>query len=74
MDNLRLWGPTQILTRFEIMLRHGTSRFEIVVENPQGVQRGGAAAELDGAKFVVRPLSIPLKDDGAVHRLQVRLG
>jgi cyclic beta-1,2-glucan synthetase len=60
--------------RFEITLRHGTSRFEIVVENPQGVQRGVAAAELDGAKIVPRPLSIPLKDDGAVHRLQVRLG
>ena len=60
--------------RFEITLRHGTSRFEIVVENPQGVQRGVAAAELDGEKIAARPLSIPLKDDGAVHRLQVRLG
>ena len=60
--------------RFEITLRHGTSRFEIVVENPQGVQRGIATAELDGEKIAARPLSIPLKDDGAVHRLQVRLG
>ena len=55
-------------------LRHGTSRFEIVVENPQGVQHGIATAELDGEKIAARPLSIPLKDDGAVHRLQVRLG
>jgi cyclic beta-1,2-glucan synthetase len=60
--------------RFEITLRHGESRYEIVVENPQGVQHGVAAAELDGATIVVRPLSIPLKDDGGVHRLQVRLG
>jgi cyclic beta-1,2-glucan synthetase len=60
--------------RFEIVLRHGASRYEIVVENPQGVQRGVAAAELDGATITVRPLSLPLKDDGAVHRLQVRLG
>jgi cyclic beta-1,2-glucan synthetase len=60
--------------RFEITLRHGESRYEIVVENPQGVQRGVAAAELDGATIVARPLSIPLKDDGGVHRLQVRLG
>ena len=60
--------------RFEIMLRHGASRYEIVVENPQGVQRGVAAAELDGMTITVRPLSVPLKDDGAVHRLQVRLG
>ena len=59
--------------RFEIMLRHGASRYEIVVD-PQGVQRGVAAAELDGMTIPVRPLSVPLKDDGAVHRLQVRLG
>jgi len=60
--------------RFQIMLRHGASRYEIVVENPQGVQRGVAAAELDGATITVRPLTVPLKDDRAVHRLQVRLG
>jgi cyclic beta-1,2-glucan synthetase len=45
-----------------------------VVENPQSVQRGVAAAELDGAKIAARPLSFTLKDDGAIHRLQVRLG
>jgi cyclic beta-1,2-glucan synthetase len=60
--------------RFEITLRHGASRFEIVVENPQGVTQGVANAELDGASIAERPLSIPLKDDGAVHRLEVRLG
>jgi cyclic beta-1,2-glucan synthetase len=60
--------------RFEIMLRHGASRYEIVVENPHGVQRGVAAAEFDGATITVRPLSVLLKDDGAAHRLQVRLG
>ena len=60
--------------RFEITLRHGASRYEIVVENPQSVQRGVAAAVLDGAKIAARPLSIPLKGDGAIHRLLVRLG
>jgi cyclic beta-1,2-glucan synthetase len=55
------------------MLRHGASRYEIVVENPQGVQRGVAAAELDGMMIPV-PLSVPLEDDGAVHSVQVRLG
>ena len=59
---------------FEITLRHGASRYQISVENPQGVQRGVAAAELDGASIGARPLSVPLVDDGAVHRLQVRLG
>jgi hypothetical protein len=33
-----------------------------------------AAAELDGATVTARPLLILLKDDGAVHLLQVRLG
>jgi hypothetical protein len=60
--------------RFEITLRHGASRYEIVVENPQSVQRGVAAAELYGATITLRPLAIPLEDDGAVHRLQVSLG
>ena len=40
-------------------LRHGVSRYEIVVDNPQNVQRGIAAAELDGAKIAAPPLSIP---------------
>ena len=60
--------------RFEMTLRHGASRYEIVVENPQGMRRGIAAAEFDGAKIVATPLSIPFKDDGDVHRLHVRLG
>jgi hypothetical protein len=38
------------------------------------VQHGVATAELDGANVAARPLSIPLKDDGAVHHLVVRLG
>jgi cyclic beta-1,2-glucan synthetase len=60
--------------RFEITLRHGASRYEIAVENPNGVQRGIAAAELDGASIAERPLSVLLTDDGEVHRLYVRLG
>ncbi len=60
--------------RFEAVLRRGAARYEILVENPQSVRRGVAAAEFDGAKVTARPLSIPFKDDGGVHRLQVRLG
>jgi cyclic beta-1,2-glucan synthetase len=60
--------------RFEIAYRYGGSRYEIVVENPTGVERGLAAAELDGATILAQPLSVPLKGDGAVHRLHVRLG
>ncbi len=60
--------------RFEITLRHGASRLAIVVENPQGASHGVALAEFDGVSIAERPLSIPLEDDGAVHRLEVRLG
>ncbi len=59
---------------FEITLKHGASRYEIVVENPQGVQRGVTAAELDGAPIATSPVLIPLNDDGAVHRVFVRMG
>ncbi|MGZ3280648.1 MAG: GH36-type glycosyl hydrolase domain-containing protein [Phenylobacterium sp.] len=59
---------------FEIMLRRGASRYEIEVQNPQGVQQGVVSAELDGAAIGVTPLVVPLTDDGAVHRLRVRLG
>ena len=59
---------------FEITLRRGGSRYDIIVENPQAVQRGIATAEFDGVTIATRPLSIPLANDGAVHRLRVRLG
>jgi cyclic beta-1,2-glucan synthetase len=60
--------------RFEITLRHGASRYEIVVENPNGVQRGVSAADLDGVALEAGPVSVALKDDGAAHVLSVRLG
>ena len=59
---------------FEITLRRGGSRYEISVENPQSVQSGVVAAELDGASISTRPLLVALKDDGAVHRLHIRMG
>ncbi len=59
---------------YEIALRHGASRYDIVVENPQGASGIIAAADLDGEAIAARPLQIPLIDDGAVHRLAVRLG
>ena len=33
---------------FEIVFRYHATRYEILVENPQGVSRGVAYAELDG--------------------------
>jgi cyclic beta-1,2-glucan synthetase len=59
---------------FEITLRHGSARYEIQVENPDGVSRGVASAHLDDTAIAERPLRVPLVDDGAIHRLWVRLG
>lgn len=60
--------------RFKITLRHGTARYEIVVENPDGVCRGVAYAECDGAVIEARPFRLPLASDGRVHHVLVRLG
>jgi len=39
--------------RYDVTVRHGRSRYLIVVENPRGVNRGVATADLDG-----RPLTL----------------
>jgi cyclic beta-1,2-glucan synthetase len=57
---------------FSVRWRHGTSVYEIRVENPGRTNRGVAAALLDGAR--VDPQTIPLVDDGAVHQLHVTMG
>jgi cyclic beta-1,2-glucan synthetase len=59
---------------FELSLRHGSARYEIRVENPDGVGRGIASASIDEAIVTERPLRLVLADDGVVHRLRVRLG
>jgi cyclic beta-1,2-glucan synthetase len=59
---------------FSITLRHGKARYEITVENPNGAGRGIASAVLDGTNVEARPLRVRLHDDGATHRLLVRLG
>jgi cyclic beta-1,2-glucan synthetase len=57
---------------FSIAWRVGTSRYAIEVENPERRCRGVARVELDGAP--VDPAAIPLRDDGAEHRVRVVLG
>jgi cyclic beta-1,2-glucan synthetase len=61
-------------TGFEISLRHGSARYEIRVENPDGVGRGIAFATVDGLVVAERPFRLRLADDGGTHRLRVRLG
>ncbi|MFI4936096.1 MAG: GH36-type glycosyl hydrolase domain-containing protein [Caulobacterales bacterium] len=60
--------------RFEVTLRFGGARCEIVVENPDGVARGVARAELDGAPVGVEPLAIKLSRKSGVQRLHVWMG
>ena len=64
---------SQGLAEFEIMRPATSSRYEIVVDNPDGVSRG-VRAELDGAEITERPLRLRTVDDGAVHRVRVTFG
>ena len=59
---------------FEMTLRHGSARYQIRVDNPDGVGRGVASADLDGTAITERPLCMLLTDDGATHHVRVRLG
>ena len=59
---------------FEIVFRHGTTRYEIHVENPGGVSRGIAHVELDGAALCGAQARVTLADDGQTHRVRVMLG
>jgi cyclic beta-1,2-glucan synthetase len=59
---------------FEVTLRHASARYEILLENPDGVGRGIASAQLDEQEILAQPLRLPLADDGLSHRLRVRLG
>jgi cyclic beta-1,2-glucan synthetase len=56
---------------FSATFRYGTSRFEISVENPRGVNRGVARVAVDGVDMP--DLRVALMDDGAVHRVTVAM-
>ena len=59
---------------FEITFRYHASRYEIRVENPNGVTRGISSVEVDGAPLAVAGGSVPLTSDGETHRVRVILG
>jgi cyclic beta-1,2-glucan synthetase len=59
---------------FQATVRCGTSRYEIVVENPDRISTGVLRADLNGEALAEGPTRVELKDDGRVHRLTVRLG
>jgi cyclic beta-1,2-glucan synthetase len=60
--------------RFELDFRYHSARYEIVVENPQGVSRGVISAELDGRTLEGVGAAVPLADDGLTHGVRVVLG
>ncbi|MDP3908764.1 MAG: hypothetical protein Q8Q14_00080 [Gemmatimonadales bacterium] len=60
--------------RFELTVQYRSARYEILVENPDGVARGIFSAQFDGTEIRQRPLCLPLLDDGITHHVQVRLG
>jgi cyclic beta-1,2-glucan synthetase len=60
--------------RFEIVFRHHSSRYEIVVDNPQCVTRGVLSIALDGELLPSGSTAIPLVDDRTTHHVHVILG
>ncbi|MFL5775698.1 MAG: GH36-type glycosyl hydrolase domain-containing protein [Chloroflexota bacterium] len=65
---------------YEMSFRYHSARYEIAVENPMGVGRGVASAELDGRLLDgatgedASGAAIPLADDGVTHSVRVVLG
>ena len=60
--------------QFEMTIRRRSARYEITVDNSAGVNRGVCFAEVDGLEITERPLQVQVVDDGAVHRVRIRLG
>jgi cyclic beta-1,2-glucan synthetase len=61
-------------SRFEIVYQYRSTRYEIAVENPHGVNRGVSLVELDGKTLPGGPSRVPLVDDGRSHPVRVILG
>src|SRR6202050_3462743 len=61
--------------RFEIVFKYRTARYEILIENPRGVSRGIAHAELDGKTLPSGSNArISLVNDGNTHSVRLVLG
>jgi cyclic beta-1,2-glucan synthetase len=60
-------------TGFTVTFRHRSARYDIVVENPDGVSRGTAILELDGVELDDRS-GVPLEDDQQTHQVRLVLG
>ena len=58
---------------YSMSYQHGKTRYDITVDNPNGVTRGIATLELDG-KRQLDAQSVALQDDGEVHQVRVVMG
>jgi len=59
---------------FEIVFFHRSTRYEIFVNNPDGVCRGINYVQLDDETLPEGLARVPLVDNGATHRIKVVLG
>lgn len=59
---------------FTITFRYHTARYEIVVENPNGVNRGVSGISIDGVALPAATSRVALVDDGGTHQVRVTLG
>jgi cyclic beta-1,2-glucan synthetase len=81
MLGFRLRGPRLVVDPciprawrgFEMVFRYRSARYDLVVENPQGVSRGVSSVEVDGVSLDGE-LSIMLVDDQKTHRVRIVLG
>ena len=59
---------------FEVAYKHGSSRYHIAVDNPNGVCRGIVRASLDDREISISECGIKLVDDGTYHYARITLG
>nr|WP_294515969.1 glucoamylase family protein [uncultured Rhodopila sp.] len=58
---------------FEVAIVWRSARYDITVQNPAGVSRGVVSITLDGTELPADQM-VTLVDDGASHRVEVKLG
>jgi len=56
-----------------MVFRYRSARYDLVVDNPQGVSRGVSSVEVDGVSLD-GDLSIRLVDDRKTHLVRIVLG
>ena len=59
---------------FRLDYRHGTARYLVTVDNPHGATKGVASLQLDGMPLPAQAPSVPLVDDGKLHRVHIVMG